>query len=87
MILPIWRKDKNDYPELKYSFIEVRNMIREVAEKYDAHVLDGMDFVPQSESMFWDGYLHPHEMGFSYYADSLESWINKISKGSEKQVR
>lgn len=76
VILPIWRKDKNELPELKFSFDEVRNIIREVAEKHNANVVDGIDFIPHIERLYWDGYLHPNEIGFLFYADSLEKWIN-----------
>lgn len=75
VILPIWRRDKNEHSELMFSFDEVRNNIREVAEKYDVNVIDGMDFIPQNERLYWDGYLHPNEIGFLFYADSLEKWI------------
>jgi len=75
VILPIWRKDKNEHPELKFSFDEVKNIIREEAKKYKFNIADGIDFIPCIEKLYWDGYLHPNEMGFLFYADSLEKWI------------
>lgn len=78
VILPIWRGDKDKYSELKYSFDEIRNIIKEVAESYSLKVIDGMDFVPHIEKLYYDGYLHPNEMGFLFYADSLERKITDI---------
>lgn len=77
VILPIWRKDKDIHPERKFSFNEVSNIIRETAEKYNFNVVDGIDFIPQIEKLYWDGYLHPNEIGFLFYADSLEKWWRK----------
>ena len=78
VILPIWRGDINDYRELKYSFEDVRNIIRKEAEKYDFSVYDGFNFVPHIDKLFYDKYLHPNEMGFSFYADSLEKCIGEL---------
>ena len=75
VILPIWRKDMDDFPHLKNSFTDIRNIIRETAKKYNFNVIDGFDFVPRIEKLYFDGFLHPNEMGFTFYADSLEKWI------------
>lgn len=77
VILPIWRGDVNDCPELTYSFEDTGNIIRKAAEKYGFNVFDGFNFVPHMEKLFHDKYLHPNEMGFAFYADSLEKCIRK----------
>ena len=78
VILPIWRKDLNDCPDLKYSFNDVRNIIKNEAQKYGYNVFDGFNFVPHIEKLFFDEYLHPNEMGFAFYADALQTEINKL---------
>ena len=74
-ILPIWRGDINEDFGLKYSFFDVRNMIKETAEKYGITVFDGLDFIPKHKLLLRDGYLHPNESGFLFYADALEKCI------------
>lgn len=75
VILPIWRKDINDKPDFVFTFIEIREMIKKSAEENGANVIDGFNFVPEPELLWWDGYLHPNESGFVFYADSLEKCI------------
>ena len=75
VILPIWRGDINEDFELKYSFADVRTMIKETAEKYGATIIDGYNFIPNHELLLRDGYLHPNESGFIFYADSMEKCI------------
>jgi len=77
VILPIWRGDTHESSELKYSFSEAREIIKRTAEKYDLNVYDGINFVPHYELLLHDGYLHPNESGFVFYADALEKCINK----------
>ena len=77
VILPIWRRDLNAYPQHLYSFDDMRNIIKKTAEKYRMNVLDGFDFVPRDEKFYTDKDLHPNEMGFLFYADSLENEMKK----------
>ena len=66
-ILPIWRKDKDNYPEGALSFSEIRNIIKKIGESFGVKVIDGFNFVPSDEQLWWDGYLHPNEKGFEFY--------------------
>lgn len=79
-ILPIWRGDTDAHPEFEYSFSEIRKMIENTASKYGVSVLDGLNFIPQHELLMVDGYLHPNESGFMFYADSLQKALEKINK-------
>ena len=70
-ILPIWRKDKDNYPKRAISFSEIRQMIKKIGESFGVKIIDGFNFVPSDEQFWWDGYLHPNEKGFEFYAQSL----------------
>lgn len=76
VILPIWRGDMNENTEFKYSFWEIRNIIRKTAEKYDANVYDLIECIPHDKILMHDGFLHPNECGFRFYADALEKCLN-----------
>lgn len=73
VILPVWRKDKDSHPEFKFSFDEIRSIIRKTAEKYNFNVVDGIDFIPKIEKLYWDGELHPNEMGFCFTLTPLKN--------------
>ena len=79
VILPIWRGDSCAYPELKNSFHDIRNIIKVNAESKGLNVIDGLDFVPHIEMLFYDKFLHPNEMGFAFYADKLENAVKCCS--------
>jgi len=75
VILPTWRGDINDHPQLKYSFFEIREMIEKTALKCDMTVFDGLNFVPNHKFLLRPDQLHPTESGFMFYADELEKRI------------
>lgn len=70
-ILPIWRADR-DEPHAFGSFEEAREIVRTAATAQNGvTVLDGDGFVPHLPEFFSDGYLHPNDLGFKFYADAL----------------
>lgn len=75
VILPLWRRDINEHPDFVFSFSTVRETIKKSAMKHGLKVVDGFDFVPEHELLWWDGYLHPNESGFLFYADALEKYL------------
>ena len=75
VILPIWRADINEHQEFTYSFEDIRNMIKDIASKYPIKILDIFDLIPHDPKLYYDGYLHPNEMGFVYYADEIEKYL------------
>lgn len=78
-ILPIWRTDiivKNEIK--KYTFDTARSYIKDVCAKYDnVIVLDGFDYVPHFQNFYFD-HVHPNELGYAYYANTLENDLIKI---------
>lgn len=71
VILPIWRKDY-DRITLVGTFKKAVDYIRNIAKEFDnIKVIEGDSLVPHNEALFWDGYLHPNDMGFKFYADGL----------------
>ena len=77
VILPIWRADINEKPEFTYSLEDIRQIIKDTASKYEMNVLDVFDLIPHDPKLYYDGYLHPNEMGFAYYADAVEKCLVK----------
>ena len=79
-ILPIWRTDITAKNKIKkYSFNAAREYIKSVCEKYEnIIVLDGFDYVPHFQNFFFD-HVHPNELGYKYYADSLEKDLKKLN--------
>lgn len=77
-ILPIWRGDaktcKHNY---EGTLDEACEFIAETAKKYGCKVIDGRPFMPQSPEFFWDGRLHPNDLGFAEYASGLIAEIEK----------
>ena len=71
VILPIWRGDMNENSDFKYSFEEIRGMIKEIAGRYNLNIIDLFDSIPHDSKLYYDEYLHPNEIGFSYYSDGV----------------
>ena len=77
VIPPIWRADINENQEFTYSLEDIRRMIQDTASRYHMNVLDVFDMIPHDAKLYYDAYLHPNEMGFSYYADAVEKCMVK----------
>lgn len=77
-ILPIWRADANTGKQ-KYegSLDEACEFIAETAKKYGCTVIDARPFMPRCPEFFWDGRLHPNDLGFAEYAQGMISEIEK----------
>jgi len=77
VISPIWRKDIANESEFG-PFSKVGEMLSEICSKHNnLKVVDGFDFVPHNGELFSDGYLHPNDDGFAYYASSFFEAYNK----------
>lgn len=77
-ILPLWRADaKSGKQKYEGSLDEACEFIAQTAEKYGFTVIDGRPFMPQCPQFFWDGRLHPNDLGFAEYAQGLISEIEK----------
>ncbi len=77
-ILPIWRADaKSGKQKYEGSLDEACNFIAETASKYGFKIIDARPFMPQSPEFFWDGRLHPNDLGFADYAAGVIKEIEK----------
>lgn len=77
VISPIWRCDSATGEPMPPLFDECRKMIEKEAEKRGFIAVDGLSMVPPVRKFFADGYLHPNDLGFSLYAESLLKVLNK----------
>ena len=77
-LLPIWRADsKSGKQKYEGSFDEACEFVAETAKKYGCTVIDCRPFMPQCPQFFWDGRLHPNDLGFAEYSDCLIAEIEK----------
>ena len=77
-VLPLWRADaKSGKQKYEGSLDEACEFIREVAEKNGFIIIDGRPFMPQCPEFFWDGRLHPNDLGFAEYAAGVIAEIEK----------
>lgn len=77
-ILPLWRADaKSGKQKYEGSLDEACEFIAETARKNGFTVIDGRPFMPQCPQFFWDGRLHPNDLGFAEYAAGVIAEIEK----------
>ncbi|MBR6577355.1 MAG: SGNH/GDSL hydrolase family protein [Clostridia bacterium] len=77
-ILPIWRADaKSGKQKYEGSLDEACEFIAETASKNGFRIIDARPFLPQCSKFFWDGRLHPNDLGFSEYAGGLIAEMEK----------
>ena len=77
-ILPIWRADaKSGKQKYEGSLDEACNFIAETASKYGFRIIDARPFLPQCSEFFWDGRLHPNDLGFADYARGVIAEMEK----------
>lgn len=69
VLSPIWRGKREG--KKMGSFADCRALVAEEAERRGMIHIDGLTLVPPRPDLFADGYLHPNEAGFGYYAQNL----------------
>ena len=76
-ISPIWRERRDG--KAMGSFEGCRDIIIEIVKKYGFTHIDGLNLVPPRPELFKDEYLHPNDLGFSFYSENLiKELVNKI---------
>lgn len=76
-ILPIWRADCDRVTDVG-TFDEAKWVLLEVLREHERiKVIDGDTLVPHVRELYADGYLHPNEVGFEFYAQNLVSEMSK----------
>ena len=80
VLTPIWRKDYQN-EKIQWPFHELAQLIFDVCEGYDnVTVLNGFDFVPHEETLFYDQRVHPNDEGFQHFSKNLCAAIEKVRK-------
>lgn len=76
-ILPIYRIDSEAEQETAVlPFAEFRSLLKKICERYkNITVIDSWNFVPHFPDFYEDGFLHPNDMGFVFYANALGKYI------------
>lgn len=76
-ILPIWRDLSYTPADMPTGdFYVLRKRLADTAKKYaGVSVADGGAFVPHINEFYSDGYLHPTDAGFTFYAHALCEYI------------
>ncbi len=70
-ILPIWRTDLEEVFPNAGDFMECRQLLAQWARAEGITVLDDYALVPHDPALLADGYLHPNDEGFAFYARNL----------------
>ena len=71
-ITPIWRADNTKQTPFNAPLSEAIKMIEEICSQIPGvSVIHGGTFTPRLPEFYSDGYLHPNDMGFGFYAENL----------------
>ena len=77
-ITPIWRTDLSEVTKLG-AFPELAEVIFAQAQKFNIHVVSGLEMVPHDKNYFADLFVHPNDTGFEHFYKNLYQEI--IKKG------
>ena len=77
VISPIYRCTADGTP-MSAEFDAFRLYIENETEKRGFNAISGLSLVPPIKEMYADGTLHPNDLGFAYYAESLLRKIKDI---------
>ncbi len=76
-LTPIWRGDADKSTGVG-AFEEIAKIIEDSVKNLpNVHVINCTDFVPHNPQMFSPDVLHPNDLGFSHYAESVIDTIKK----------
>lgn len=75
-ISPLWRAEK-DLLRKTGTLDQCRERLIYQCEAHGFIHIDGYTLVPHMPFYFKDGYLHPNDLGFSYYAENLIKFLTK----------
>ena len=75
-VLPIWRIGQEE-KKAAGTLEEVREFIRVAAAENGVKVIETASFMPQTPEYYYDGGLHPNDLGFLFYGRALEKELKK----------
>lgn len=71
-ITPIWRADNTKETPFGAPLCEAVKLVTRICSEFDGvTVIHGGSFTPRLGEFYSDGYLHPTDMGFDFYAENL----------------
>lgn len=71
-ITPIWRADNTKQTPFGAPHREAVQLIEKICREFaGVKVICGGSFTPRLAEFYSDGYLHPNDMGFAFYAENL----------------
>ena len=71
-LTPIWRGRGDEEKVRPVGTIpQVRALIESAARRQGFEVIDGLSLVPHDPALYADGWLHPNDEGFAFYAERL----------------
>lgn len=78
VLLPIWREIEDEVRD-GITLQQARDLLTAwAADRKDVYVVDCHRFVPFLPDYFYDGVLHPNDMGYLCYANALEKAIRDM---------
>lgn len=81
VISPIWRRDWNRETNIGRRLPDLYRELCAYTKDYpNVTVLNAWNFIPHLPAFFGDGFLHPNDLGFGIYAESLYREIMKVLK-------
>ena len=69
-VTPLWRAESANDTACG-SFEGARELVRTAARAQDVVIIEGDPLVPHVPEVFYDGRLHPNDLGFKFYANGL----------------
>lgn len=78
-ITPIWRADNTKQTPFGAPLSEAVKLIERVCGEFPGiTVIHGGSFTPRLGEFYSDGYLHPNDMGFAFYAEKLYPAVAQV---------
>ncbi len=76
-ISPIWRRDIGNNMVMGTFDVCIGALIK-LAEECGLYHIEGLKLVPHTTDFLWDAWLHPNDLGYSFYAQNLIKAICEI---------
>ena len=78
-VTPIWRKDGDKETKYGLPHRELDRVMRGLLAGLPVTVLNGYELTPHLPEFYSDGYLHPNDLGFTFYAKNLARMMNILN--------
>lgn len=80
LISPIWRADRDTPKVQSFPFDAVRDVLQGlVAARINICLIDGAALMPPVKELYFDGAVHPNDLGFTVYTERLQNALLRAS--------